>query len=115
LPPRAGSWQIPLVAPFDWSRVRFTEHMTEAAAVVAECRVVLDFARGEPVTYEVKVFDDLKRTGDTRYFAVGASDDAAAGGYRPVGAGETPEEALQECLNRAGVHLRRLVKQGDDE
>ena len=32
-------------------------------------------------------------------------------GFRPVGAGTTPEEALQGCLNDAGVHHRRRVKQ----
>lgn len=114
MPARAGSWQIPVVVPFDWSRIRLTEHMTEAAAVVAECRVVLDFGRGSPVTYDVKVFDDLKGDGGARYFAVGTSGDAEVAGFRPVGSGDSPEDALQDCLNRAGIHHRRLVKQTDD-
>jgi hypothetical protein len=100
------------VASFDWSRVRFTEHMIEAAAVVAECRVVLDFGHGGPVTYDVKVFDELKGGGTTRYFAVGTTTPADA--YQPVGSGETPEAALEDCLARAGIHLRRRVKQADE-
>ena len=86
--------------------------MTEAAAVVAECRVVLDFGRA-PVTYAVKVFEELKGGGSTRYFAVGTNDDADDH-YRPVGSGDTAETALEDCLARAGIHLRRLVKQADE-
>ena len=94
----------------DWRRVTFTEHMVEAAAVVAECHVVLDFGPEARTPYEVKVYESLKADGGERYFAVGTSgDDPDA--FRPLGDGATPEEALQACLNAAGVHHRRLVKQ----
>ena len=43
----------------DWRRVTFTEHMTEAAALVAECHVVLDFGSEHRVSYELKVYESL--------------------------------------------------------
>jgi len=98
--------------PIDWSRVVFTEHMTEAAALVAECQVVLDFAPGARVQYEIKVYESLKGGGDERYFATGTSPEDPQG-FRPLGSGATAEAALQACLNAAGVHHRRRVKQAD--
>jgi hypothetical protein len=92
----------------DWSRVRFTEHMTEAAAVVGECHVVLDFDSRERATYEVKVYQGLK--GDTGYFAVGMSREEPEG-FRPTASGDSPEAAVQACLEAAGVHHRRRLKQ----
>src|SRR5207253_1401765 len=44
-------------------------------------------------------------------FAVGTNP-ADAAGVRPVGGGTTPEDALQACLNHAGIYHRRRVKQG---
>ncbi|HSV07375.1 MAG TPA: hypothetical protein VLI07_12710 [Candidatus Binatus sp.] len=102
-----GTWQIRSVVSLDWSRVTFTEHMTEAAAVVAECEVVLDFG-SERATYSVKVYRPLK--GGEGFFAVGTNREDP-GAFRPVGDAATPEEALQACLNAAGVHHRRRVKQ----
>jgi hypothetical protein len=100
--------------PLDWSRILFTEHMTEAGAVVAECQVVLDFAPVERAVYEVKVFEALKgAAADERYFAVATNRDDPAG-FRPVGMAATPEEALQSCLNDAGVYHRRRVKQAGE-
>jgi len=96
------------MAEFDWGRVTFTEHMTEAAAVVAECHVVLDFG-SERAAYEVKVYRPLKGP-DTRYFAVGTNRETP-GTFRPIGDGDTPEAALQICLDNAGVYHRRRVKQ----
>ena len=96
--------------PIDWSRIVFTEHMTEAAALVAECHVVLDFAPEERVQYEVKVYESLKGGGDEPYFAIGTSLEDPQG-FRPIGTAATSEEALQACLNAAGVHHRRRVKQ----
>jgi hypothetical protein len=94
----------------DWSRVRFTEHMTEAAAVVGECHVVLDFDGAEHTTYEVKVLRPLKGASDAPFFAVGISR-ATPDGYRPVGEGATPEDAVEACLAAAGVHHRRRLRQ----
>lgn len=94
----------------DWTRVHLTEHMTEAAAVVAECQVVLEFDAIERAHYEVKVYRALKGGGSEPYFALGTNRDDPEG-FRPFGSAATPEEALQECLNAAGVHHRRRVKQ----
>lgn len=94
----------------DWKRLVLTEHMTEAAAVVGQCRVVLDFGATDRVCYEITVHEALKGAGDDPYFAVGTNRDDP-GGFHPLGAAATPEEAVQLCLERAGVHHRRLVKQ----
>jgi len=96
--------------PIDWHRVTFTEHMVEAAAVVAECHVVLDFGPTARIPYQVKVYESLKGGGGDRYFALGTSSEDP-GGFRPLGEGATAEDALQACLNAAGIHHRRLVKQ----
>jgi hypothetical protein len=101
------------MAAFDWSHIRFTEHMTEAAAMVAECQVVLDFGPAAQVAYEIKVYESLKGGGAERYFAVGINRDDPQG-FRPVGGAATAEEALQACLSNAGIHHRRRVKQADE-
>ena len=93
----------------DWSRVVFTQHMTEAAAVEAACDVVFDFGSGEQATYEIRVFRVLKGSG-APYFATGAARERPDG-FRPFGEGATPEEALQACLESAGVHHRRRERQ----
>ena len=93
----------------DWRRIAFTEHMTEAAALVGECVVVLDFG-AERATYDVKVYEALKGGGAAPFFALGTCREEA-NGYRPVADGATAEEALQACLNAAGVYHRRRVKQ----
>ena len=105
---RALAWQIRAMA-LDWQRILFTEHMVEAAAVVAECHVAFDFEGDETVAYEVRVYRTLKGDGDP-YFAVGVNR-ADADGFRPIGTADTPEDALNACLAKAGVHHRRLVKQ----
>lgn len=96
----------------DWTRVAFTEHMTEAAAVEAVCHVVFDFGGGERATYEMTVLRVLKGAG-AAYFATGRDRDRADG-FRPFGEGDTPEAALQACLESAGVHHRRHERQRDD-
>ena len=92
----------------EWRRVTFTEHMAEAAVLVGECQVVLDFG-SERLSYEIKVYESLKG-GTDRYFALGTNRDDPAG-YRPVGGATTPEAALQECLAAAGVFHRRRARQ----
>jgi len=95
----------------DWGRVAFTEHMTEVAVVVGECQVVFDFGTGDRVVYGVRVFRSLKGgDGGGGHFAV-AVDAADAEAFRPVGEGATPEDAVQTCLENAGVHLRRRLRQ----
>jgi hypothetical protein len=100
------------MSSFDWSRIRFTEHMTEAAAVVVECQVVFDFGADAlaPVSYDVQVMRVLKGASARPFFAVG-TDRADPQGFRPLGEGDTAEEALDACLAAAGVYRRRLVKQ----
>jgi hypothetical protein len=95
----------------DWSRVVFTAHMTEAATVVAECQVVFDFPPAEPATYAIKIQRVLKGAG-APFFAVGRRRDDPAAGFQPFGEGASPEEALQACLEAAGVHHRRRERQG---
>jgi hypothetical protein len=97
--------------PLDWSRIVFTEHMPEAAAVEARCQVVLDFGPPERVCYEVTVLRSLKGHGSQPFFAYGRNLDDPGGSFRPVGEGSSPEEALQECLAEAGLYHRRRVKQ----
>ena len=86
--------------------------VTEAAVVVAECQVVFDFGADalEPVCYDVRVLRVLKGASSRPFFAVG-TDRADPQGFRPLGEGDTAEEALDACLAAAGVHRRRLVKQ----
>ena len=106
------AWQTDVMA-IDWSRVRFTEHMTEAAVVIGECHVVLDFGSASRVTYEVKVYEALKGAEGERYFALGTNRDDPHG-FQPIGSAAAPEEALERCLADAGVFHRRRVKQAGD-
>ena len=95
----------------DWRRIVFTEHMTEAAALVGECQVVLDFG-SERACYEIKVYETLKGGGTEPYFAVGRNRDGAEA-FQPVAGGASAEDAVQGCLAAAGVYHRRRVKQAD--
>ena len=99
--------------PIDWTRVTFTEHMTEAAALVGECQVVIDVGPGERVQYTVKVYESLKGGGGDRFFAIGRNP-ADVDGYRPFGAAANAEDALEACLATAGIHHRRRVKQAGE-
>jgi hypothetical protein len=95
----------------DWTRVVFTDHMTEAAAVEATCHVVLDFGGDERATYEITVLRVLKGSG-APWFATGTNRDHPTA-FRPFGEGDTPEDALQACLTSAGIHHRRHERQSD--
>lgn len=99
-------------ARMNWDRVVLTEHMTEAAAVVAECQVVLDFPPSERAAYEIKVYRALKGSG-APFFAIGERRDEPGSGFRPLGEGASPEEALQACIEAAGIHHRRRERQKD--
>jgi hypothetical protein len=94
----------------DWSRVRFTEHMVEAAEVVGECQVAFDFEGREQTCYEVKVLRMLRGASAAPYVAV-AANRADPGGFRPVGEGDTGEAAVEACLREAGVYHRRRARQ----
>jgi len=93
----------------DWSKIVFTEHVTEAAIVIGQTQVVIDFG-AERASYDILVYEAVKGGGDDRYFAVGTNRDDA-GGYRPTAAAATAEEAVQRCLSDAGIFHRRRVKQ----
>jgi hypothetical protein len=99
--------------PIDWSRISFTAHMTEAAALVAECQVVLDFGPVQRVQYEIKVFEALKGGGEERFFAIGLNREDPEG-FRPLAGGGSAEGALEACLANAGVYHRRRVKQAGE-
>ena len=93
-----------------WDRVTFSTHMVEAAAMVCECQVALDFEGQEQVCYEVKVFRSLKGRSAHPFFAV-ATNRSDPGAFRPVGEGDSAEAALDACLAEAGIYHRRRVKQ----
>jgi hypothetical protein len=96
----------------DWTSIAFTDHMVEAAAVVAECQVAFDFEGREQVCYEVKVFHTLKGASSEPFFAV-ATNRADQAAFRPIGEGQSPEAALEACLVAAGIYHRRRVKQSE--
>ena len=101
------------MAGVDWSRITFTEHMTEAAAVIGQCEVVIDFESAERTAYDIRVYQGLKGHADEPYFAVATNrEDPAA--FRPIGTGTTAEDALQDCLANAGIYHRRRVKQASE-
>jgi hypothetical protein len=101
------------MAAVDWSRVHFTAQVSEAAAVIAECQIVLDVAPDTRVAYEVKIYEALAGGSQDRYFALGTRRDDPHG-FHPVGGAATPEEALERCLADAGIHHRRLRKQAGE-
>jgi hypothetical protein len=95
----------------DWSRVPLTEHMTEAARVVSEAEVVVEFSEAARGWFRITVFEDLRATDDAdRFFARAAEKDDAS--IQSLGAGATPEEAATICLREAGVSLRRARGKG---
>jgi len=90
----------------DWTRVPLTEHMTEAARVVSEAEVVIDFGAAARGWFRVTVFEDLRATDAAgRYFARAVEKDDAA--VQALATGATPEDAATACLREAGVSLRR--------
>ena len=90
----------------DWRRVPLTEHMTEAARVVSEAEVVIEFAPAARGWFRVSVFEDLRATDDdARYFARAVEKDDPA--IQALGAAATPEDAATIALREAGVSLRR--------
>ena len=90
----------------DWRSVPLTEHMTEAARVVSQAEVVIEFAPAVRGWFLVTVFEDLRAGDDTeRYFARAVEKDDAS--IRSLAAAATPEDAATLCLREAGVSLRR--------
>jgi hypothetical protein len=95
----------------DWRRVPLTEHMTEAARVVSQAEIVIEFSETARGWFQVTVFEDLRATDDAgRYFARAVEKDDAT--VQALGSGATPEEAATICLREAGVSLRRARGKG---
>jgi hypothetical protein len=90
----------------DWSRVTLTAQMTEAARVVSEAEVVIDFGETARGWFRVRVLEDLRAADDgERYFARAVEKDDPA--VQALATGATPEDAASACLREAGVSLRR--------
>jgi len=90
----------------DWRRIPLTEHMTEAARVVSEAEVVIDFGESARGWFRVGVFEDLRAADDAeRYFA--RAVEKADPAVQALATGPTPEDAATACLREAGVSLRR--------
>lgn len=90
----------------DWRKVSLTSQMTEAACVLSEAEVVIEFAPAARGWFRVTVFEDLRATDDAeRYFARAMDKDDAA--IQALATGATPEDAATACLREAGVSLRR--------
>jgi hypothetical protein len=90
----------------DWRRVPLTEHVTEAARIVSEAEVVIEFTPAARGWFRITVFEDLRATDDAaRYFARAVEKDDPA--VQALGAGASPEDAAALALREAGVSLRR--------
>jgi hypothetical protein len=89
----------------DWRRVPLTEHMIEAARVVSEAEVVIDFGGAARGWFRITVLEDLRAEGDERYFARAVERDDAQ--IQALATATTEEDAATACLREAGVSLRR--------
>ena len=90
----------------DWKQIPLTEHMPEAAAVVSEAEIVIEFSPAARGWFRLTVFDDLRATDDDRrYFA--RATELEEEELQAIGSGATPEAAATACLREAGVTLRR--------
>jgi hypothetical protein len=90
----------------DWRRVPLTDHMTEAARVVGEAEVVIDFGGAARGWFRVSVFEDLRAApGEDAYFARAVERDDPQ--LQALASGATAEDAATLCLREAGVSLRR--------
>ena len=58
----------------DWRSIPLSEHVTEAARIVGEAEIVIDFGPEARGWFRVAVFEDLKATPDTAYFARAVDD-----------------------------------------
>ena len=89
----------------DWREVPLTEHMVEAARVVDEAEVVIEFSEEARGWFRITVFEDLRAEGSDRYFA--RARDQSDPDVSAIVTAATPEEAAAGCLREAGVSLRR--------
>lgn len=89
----------------NWRDVTLTEHMIEAAEVVGEAEVVIEFSQTVRGWFRVTVFEDLKGDDGERYFARAVEKDGRQ--IEALATGATPEAAATFCLREAGISLRR--------
>jgi hypothetical protein len=91
----------------DWRRVPLTEHMAEAARVVSEAEIVIDFDGAVRGWFRITVLEDLRAAtdDDERFFARAVERDDPQ--LQALASGATAEEAATLCLREAGVSLRR--------
>ncbi|HEY8517404.1 MAG TPA: hypothetical protein VIS07_17980 [Candidatus Binatia bacterium] len=90
----------------DWRRVPLGEHVVEAASVVSEAEVVLEFTPDARGWFRVTVFEDLRAADDDeRYFA--RAEEKSEPTLQGLGTAATPEDAAAIALREAGVSLRR--------
>jgi len=89
----------------NWREVPLTEHMTEAAAVVGEAEVVIEFAPAARGWFRVSVFEDLKEPRGDRFFARAVEKEDPQ--VQATASAETAEDAAARCLLEAGISLRR--------
>jgi hypothetical protein len=90
----------------NWAEVPMTEHVTEAAAVVGEAELVIEFTENARGWFRITVFEDLRaENADDRYFA--RSVEKGEGGLEALAGGPTPEAAAIHCIRETGITLRR--------
>jgi hypothetical protein len=89
----------------DWRQVALTSHMVEAARVVGEAEVVIEFSETARGWFRVTVFEDLRLDTGERFFARATDKEDAA--IQALGSGATAEDAATDCLREAGISLRR--------
>lgn len=89
----------------NWREVPLPEHVVEAARVVGEAEVVLEFTPEARAWFRITVLEDLRAEGEERYFARAVGKDDPQ--LQALGTGATPEAAATLCLREAGISLRR--------
>lgn len=89
----------------DWSRVKLVGQVVEAARVVDEGEVVIDFGDDVRAWFRVTVFEDLRPEGEERFFARAVGREDAA--LTALATATSPEDAATLCIAEAGVTLRR--------
>jgi hypothetical protein len=89
----------------DWTRVPLVAQVAEAARVVSEAEIVLEFEGGVRGWFRITVFEDLKPGDGDRFFARAVEREDPL--LQAMSTAATPEEAATHCLREAGVTLRR--------
>ena len=89
----------------DWRRIPQVAQVAEAARVVGEAEIVLDFGGDARGWFRIAVFEDLKADGDEAFFA--RATERGDPKLQAVATGATAQEAAASCLREAGVSLRR--------